>query len=207
MKKEKLLEYGLTEEQVEKWAGELKGYVPKHRVDEVNDDYKAAKADAATAKSTIAELESEKNRLEQALATKEGDESAVQALRNELKELKTQHANELETLKLDHAIESQLADAHDSSIVLGLIDRSGLSLVGDGVKGLEEKLAALREEKPFLFKDSKESPIQGAKLSEGTDKPGVPTVEEFGKMTYAQQLSVKEQNPALFTQLMKGVSE
>src|SRR5690606_20490408 len=80
--------------------------------------------------------------------------------------------------------------AHDPEIVLSLLDRSKIQLADDGsIKaGLDDQLKALRETKPFLFKEQQQSGpvIKGAKPAEGSDKPagGKPATDqatEFGK--------------------------
>lgn len=63
--------------------------------------------------------------------------------------LKAENAN----IRLDAAIQLSVADkVHDPEDILRYVNRDELTLDGDVVKGLDEKVAELQKSKPYLFK-------------------------------------------------------
>ena len=91
---------------------------------------------------------------------------------------------ELRALRIECAIRLAVPDAQDADIVAGLIDRERLTVVEDGsVAGLEEQLAALRRDKPFLFK----TPETAAGIRVGTARD-----RSVGAVRGAGQLSMRE---------------
>ena len=93
-----------------------------------------------------------------ALKTTAGDN---EALKTQIADLQTQnqqkeqeYKQELSNLKMMSAIKTAIAaDAQDSDLVAGLVDRKKLILGDDGkVTGLDEQIKTLKESKPFLFK-------------------------------------------------------
>ena len=150
MKKDALLTMGLTEELAEKAAAafgeELKGFVPKSRFDEVLEERNSLRAAGQEASERMAALEK---------SAGERDELArrIEALEAEARQKDEEHAAGMRALIIDSAVRRALSDAQDVALAASLIDRGALALDGDGnVSGLEEQVAALREEKPFLFR-------------------------------------------------------
>lgn len=154
MKKEDFIALGISEEQAEKAAAasaeELKGYIPKNRFDEVNQERKQLKS---AKESAEAELE----KLKQNAGDNIDLQKQIQQLQEAAAQKDSEHAQELNALKLTNAIRLGVTDAQDADIVAGLLDREKLVLGEDGkVSGLEEQLKTLRTEKPFLFKKAED---------------------------------------------------
>ena len=104
----------------------------------------------------------------------------------------TEHQNELKTLKLTNAIKMAISStAQDSDLVAGLVDRNKLILGEDGkVAGLEEQVKALKESKPFLFKQEQ----QTGKGKKGFFPLGAPKTEpggEEGHMSMKEAIAAK----------------
>ena len=141
------IEKNLAKKAAEASAEELKGYVSKEDYDTVDQQRKQAETSVADYK----------NQLETLKATAGDNE----ALKTQIADLQTQnqqkeqeHKQELAELKMMSAIKMAIAaDAQDSDLVAGLVDRKKLILGDDGkVTGLDEQIKTLKESKPFLFK-------------------------------------------------------
>lgn len=144
-------------------------YLPKVKFDEEHDRWKAADQLAKDNKKLLDELKAA------------GDPAQLKTdLDNAQKAAKAaadKHAADMAEKDLNFAIRSSIADAHDPTLVAGLVDKTKLKLLDDGkVAGLDDVLKGLRTEKPFLFKapgDGKPS-LDGAKPAPagGDDKGG-----------------------------------
>ena len=164
MKKEDFVALGISEElaekAAEKSAKELKGMVPRDRLNEVT---KAKEQAEASYNTTKEELEKLKN----STGDSEAMKAQIKQLQDDLKDKDTKHAAELADMKMTNAIQAAIGGtAQDVSIVSGLLDKQKLILTDDGkVTGLDEQIKSLKESKPFLFK--------------GTD--GYPDVKDGGE--------------------------
>ena len=172
MKKEELMKIeGMTEELATKIAEmsaeELKGTIPKSRLDEVikeRDNYK----------DTNDEL------LKQ-LGTLQKENGDVQSLKDKIKELEDgaiekekTHAAELQSLKVNNAVDAALlgAKALNTKAVKALLNLENAELDEDGtVKGLAEQIEALKtaEDSKMLFGSST---MKGAKTGESGNDDG-----------------------------------
>lgn len=141
------IEKNLAKKAAEASAEELKGYVSKEDYDTVDQQRKQAETSVADYKNQL-----------ETLKTTAGDN---EALKTQIADLQTQnqqkeqeHKQELAELKMMSAIKMAIAaDAQDSDLVAGLVDRKKLILGDDGkVTGLDEQIKTLKESKPFLFK-------------------------------------------------------
>lgn len=117
------------------------------------------------------------------LKTSAGDNEALKQqiadLQEQNRQKDTEHQNELKALKLTNAIKMAISStAQDSDLVAGLVDRNKLILGEDGkVTGLEEQVKALKESKPFLFKQEQ----QTGKGKKGFFPLGAPKAEPGGE--------------------------
>ena len=115
--------------------------------------------------------------------TSAGDNEALKQqiadLQEQNRQKDTEHQNELKALKLTNAIKMAISStAQDSDLVAGLVDRNKLILGEDGkVTGLEEQVKALKESKPFLFKQEQ----QTGKGKKGFFPLGAPKAEPGGE--------------------------
>ena len=125
-------------------------YVPKSRYDNVAEEKK-------TLQSTIAERDKQLVELKKSVGDNEELKNQIKSLQDANKAAKQEADEKMKDLRLSTAIQIAVAaDAQDVGIVSGLFDKSKLILSDDGkVTGLDEQLTALKQAKPFLFKDSK----------------------------------------------------
>jgi hypothetical protein len=72
------------------------------------------------------------------------------------------------------------------------------------IKDRDDKIAALKTQLPAQFTGEKKKNILENKLPEGDpgDKPV--TKEEFNKMGYNSRVALRQENPELYSQMMKG---
>lgn len=170
MKKEDFLKLGLTEEQATKAAEasaeELKGFIPKSRFDEVNEQKKKLEEDIKTRDKQLEELKK---------LDAEGLKVQIEKLQEENKAAKEKYDAELKQIQLDNAVEKALIGAKAKNIkaVKALLDLEKIELDGESVKGLEDQIKKLTEgeDTKFLFDVAGEKPnFKGIKPGEKTDK-------------------------------------
>jgi len=160
MKREFLRGLGIDEE-----------HIPKI-LDEHHDSLKEYKDSA----SKVTDLEAQLNTANEELSNRDKqieelkssttDNEALQKQLDDYKANNDKYEETLSKVKLESAIKLAVAkDANDANDVLALLDKEGLELDGDTVKGLDDKLTALRENKPYLFEQTKgktgRTPIDG----------------------------------------------
>lgn len=205
---------GLTEAQinaiVEGVEGHYKGWVPKARFDEVNEAKKQAEA-------ALQERDKQLSDLKKAAGDSEALRKQIEELQAANKKAAEEYQAKLNELRIATAVKLAVAnDAHDPDIVLSLLDRSKIVLNDDGSveAGLDDQLQALREAKPFLFKEQVGSAglqIKGAKPVEGSEKkPGGdrfrnPWSKEHWNLT--EQGRILRQDPDLARQLMAAAKK
>lgn len=172
MKKEEFVALGISEELAQKAADasaeELKGFVPKTRFDEVNEE----KKNLQTAKK---KAEDDLEALKKTAGDNEALTKQITDLQEAAKQKDAEYAGQIKAMKLSNAIRLGITDAQDAELVAGLVDQTKVILGDDGkVTGLEEQLKALRESKPFLFKTKEQDGRgkQGAGFSVGSTRGG-----------------------------------
>lgn len=141
MKKEQLLELGLTEEQADKVLNlhkeVLSGFIPKARFDEVNETKKELEQQIQERDNQLKELQ------EQAKGNEEL-EKTIKELQEANKATKEQYEDKIKDMTITAAIQSKLTDAKYPDLLLTKFDRSKLSIAEDGtVLGIDEQLTAL----------------------------------------------------------------
>lgn len=200
MKKKELLELGLTEELAGKVEAshneELKGYIPKARFDEVNDEKKTFKEALKERDNQLEELK--KSTDVEGMKKQIGELQAANVKKDE------EHAAELKALKIDAAIDAALtaAKAKNLKAVKALLDLDGADFDKDGnIKGLSEQVKKLSEaeDSGFLFEvadTGKKPPVKGAKPAESKhEKPDGKV--DFSKMTLEELTAYMENNPGV----------
>lgn len=149
MKKEELLELGLTEEQASKVLEGFNGYIPKSRFDEVNEAKKKAL-------DTIAERDKQLEDLQKSKGDLDALKSEIAKLQEGNKLAKEQYEKDLNALKVNNAVELALTNAGARNIkaVKALLNLEDAELDGETVKGLADQINALKGgENSFLFKE------------------------------------------------------
>ena len=204
MKKEELMKLeGMTEELAtkiaEQSAEELKGMIPKTRLDEVIAERDNAKKDHAEVLKQLGALQKETGDV-QSLKDK------IQELQDNAKEAEKTHAAEMHTLKVNNAVETALigAKALNVTAVKALLKLEGAELAEDGtVKGLADQIKALQtaEDSKFMFGSSAPT-MKGAKIGEPSDEgdKGM-TIEKFRKMSPVERHEFAIKNPTEYKNL------
>lgn len=195
MKKEDLVKLGLDEATAEKVAGasaeELKGFVPRERLNE------ATKAKEA-AETVVRERDGQLETLKKSTGDVEALKNQIQTLQTENKQKDEAHKAEMKALQIEGAVNAALtaAKAKNAKAVKALLELEKAELDADGnVKGLSEQLEKLKkaEDSKFLF-DASNPKLKGAKLGESGNEPedrGVDT----SKMSYDELCAYLAENP------------
>ena len=196
MKKEELMKLeGMTEELATKIAemstDELKGMIPKTRLDEVIAERDNAKKDHADVLKQLGALQKETGDV-QSLKDK------IQELQDNAKESEKAHAAEIQTLKINNAVDTALmgAKALNVKAVKALLDLEKAELAEDGtVKGLADQIKNLQtaEDSKFLFGSSTMT-MKGAKPGESGNDDGNKGVDT-SKMTYSELVAYQAEHP------------
>ena len=196
MTKEKLLEWGLTEEQATKVMEGLNGsFVTKARFNEVNTELTAAK-------NTIKERDTQLETLKKASGDTKALQDQITQLQADNKKKDADHAAELKNLKISNAVELALtgAKAKNNTAVKALLAAflEKAELADDGtVKGLDDEIGKLTkgEDTAFLFDTSGTAKFKGAKAAEKSDPHNQPTGDDLSKMSYDELCKYMEENP------------
>ncbi|WP_020006209.1 phage scaffolding protein [Salinicoccus albus] len=166
------------------------GMVPRKRLNDKNDEIKDLQDEIAQRDDQITDLKESTE-----------DDSELQKQIDNLQQENADWSERHKESQLNNAIKLAVAkDANDANDVLALLDKDGLELDGDSVKGLDEKVSALRESKPYLFEQPKGK--TGRTPGDGEPAPSV-TKEQFDKMNYEQRLDVYNNHKELYDQYTK----
>ena len=152
MKKEKLIEMGLTEEQAKSVMDSLNGeFVTKSRFNEVNEENKALK-------KSVSERDKQLDTLKASAGDNEKLTQQIAELQKANAEQIKAHNAELTQLKLNNAIDVALGSASVKSnkAVRAMLDMSKVQLGEDGkLVGLNDQLEALKASDGYLFNENK----------------------------------------------------
>ena len=197
MKKEEFVKLGIDEELAKKCEAasqeELKGYIPKARFDEVNNEKKKLELDV---RDRDGQLETLKNSTGDVEAMKK----QIETLQADNKVKDEAHAAEIKQLKVDAAIDAALtgAKAKNNTAVRALLkDLDKAELADDGtIKGLAEQIEALQKSDSYLFeaKEAKKTKVKGAEPGESGNDDGDKGVDT-SKMTYSELAAYMAENP------------
>ena len=187
MKKEELIALGLTEAQADKvvssWNDSIKnGFVPLDRFNEVNTAKKKLEGDLEERDKQLDDLSKSTGDIEEL-------KNQITTLQSENKAAKEAHEKELKELKVSNALEKALTDAKakNSKAVQALLELGNdVELDEDGtIKGLDEKIKALKESDAYLFNEEKQTTkIDGAKPTETNPSNPNPAVDPNKPKTY-----------------------
>ncbi|MBQ4541839.1 MAG: phage scaffolding protein [Clostridia bacterium] len=197
MKKEEFVKLGISEDLAAKAEAasqeELKGYIPKARFDEVNNEKKKLELDVRdrdgqleTLKNSTGDVEA----MKQQIATLQADNKAKDEA----------HAAEIKQLKIDAAVDAALtgARAKNTTAVKALLKDLDKAEIGeDGtIKGLAEQIEALQKSDEYLFeaKETKKTQVKGAKPGESGNEDGDHGVDT-SKMTYSELAAYMAEHP------------
>jgi hypothetical protein len=194
MKKEELMKLeGMTEDLAtkiaEQSAEELKGMIPKSRLDEVIAERDNAKKDHSDVLKQLGVLQKETGDV-QSLKDK------IKELEDTAKEAEKTHAAEIQTLKINNAVDSALISekALNTKAVKALLNLENPEFDENGlVKGLADQIKALKtaDDSKMLFGSST---MKGAKTGESGNEDGNKGVDT-SKMTYSELAAYMAEHP------------
>lgn len=197
MKREQLLELGLTEEQAQKvidaYTEEMKGFIPKARFDEVNDAKKELE-------QQIKERDKQLKELAEKVRGNEELEKQIKELQEVNKTTKEQYEAKIKELKIDAAIREKLTDAKYPDLLITKFDKSKLTVTDDGtVLGIDEQLTQIKEQYKDLF-----TPVVKGTQPNNNDKPTPPVKNPWSKEHFnlTEQGRILRENPELAKQLI-----
>ena len=109
---------------------------------------------------------------------------ALEEAREDIQRERAAHGEALRQRDIRFAVRSALQDAWDISLAEEMLDREGLELLPDGrVEGLDARVDALREARPFLFRTGS---MTGIRPAEGMEEECALTLEAIAGMTPRQ---------------------
>jgi len=202
MKKEQLLEMGLTEEQADKVLNlhkeVLSGFIPKARFDEVNETKKELE-------QQIQERDNQLKELQKKAKGNEELEKRIQELQETNKATKEQYEAKIKDMTITAAIQSKLTDAKYPDLLLTKFDQSKLSIAEDGtVLGIDEQLAVLKEQYKDLFKPD----LRGREPNNiGGTPPGTKNPWSKEHFNLTEQGRILRENPELAAQLQAAAKK
>lgn len=177
MKREELKELGLTDEQIGSIMA-LHGVT----VNELNSRVSTAEQQATQYQE---QLEKNQNELNDFKANAKGNEDLtkqLEDLQSRFDEIKTSSEQQIADLKKSSAIDLALTQAGAKNIkaAKALLDSESLELTDEGLKGLDEQLAALKESDGYLFGSNEPVPPnpEGKKATFGGNPSSGQNVEE-----------------------------
>jgi len=194
MKKDELIKLGLTEELAAKVesasAEELKGFIPKGRFDEVNNDLK-------TVKESVSERDKQIEELKKSSGDSEALKKQIEEIQAANKKKDEEHAAEIRNLKINAAIDTALTEAKAKNLkaAKALLDMDKIKLDDKGeISGLSEQIKSLTGSKETGFMFDSKGTFKGAKHGEdghdgGDRKP------DFSKMSYDELAQYLTENP------------
>lgn len=161
------------------------------------------------------QFEGQGKQLEEALATIETlkkstkNQEDAQRVISEHEAREKQLLAELEQTKLESAIKVELLAAKAMDVdylTFKLKEKGELALDEQGkIKGWDDKLAGLKTQFPTQFEaEGKKNIIENKLPTEGEPGGRTVTKEEFNKMGYNSRVALKQENPELYNQMMKG---
>ena len=177
MKREELKELGLTDEQIGSVMA-LHGVT----VNELNSRVSTAEQQATQYQE---QLEKNQNELNDFKANAKGNEDLtkqLEDLQSKFDETKTSSEQQIADLKKSSAIDLALTQAGAKNIkaAKALLDGESLELTDEGLKGLDEQLAALKESDGYLIGSNEPVPPnpEGKKATFGGNPSSGQNVEE-----------------------------
>ncbi|MBG9788541.1 phage scaffolding protein [Brevibacillus laterosporus] len=207
--KKLLQELGAPEERIEKITGSVeenyKGYVPKHRFDEVNETKKDLE-------NQIKNRDKQLTDLKKSVGDNEDLKKQIETLQNDNKAKDEQYQTKIKDMQVSTAIKLALSgEAHDPDLIASLLDKSKIEINDDGTLkgGLDDQVKALRESKAFLFVEKQEGDskpaFKGATPADGKPPNGGSTSNPWAKATFnlTEQGRIIRENPDLAASLIK----
>ena len=196
---------GLSAEQVDKIIGEMKQnkvYTASEenldiRFNKLKTDHEGQTAELEKANGLIAELQ-------KAAKGNEDMQGKIAAYEREVAQLRA----ELDRTKLDAAIKVNLLDAKALDVdylTFKLREKGELALdENGGVKGWDDKLAALKTQFPGQFEGAARKKVDENKLPDAEEGQKPLSKSDVLKMPYKERAELFAQDQSAYNELMKG---
>ena len=198
---------GMSDEDIEATIGEMKQnkiFTTSHENMDVR--YPKLKADH----ETLTTQHGESTKLIEQLKAGTKDNEVLQGKISGYETTINQLQEQLKQAQLESAIKVALLGAKATDVAyltFQLKEKGELELDDKGeIKGIDDKLAGLKTQFPAFFEsatNNKQIEVQKLPDRNMSGDKGV-TKEEFNKMGYASRVELKQSNPELYDQLMKG---
>lgn len=158
--------------------------------------------------STTKQLEEAQALIETLKKSTKGQEDAQQKI-TAYEQREKELLAELEQTKLDSAIKVELLAAKAMDVdylTFKLREKGELALDEQGkIKNWDDKLAGLKTQFPTQFEaEGKKNIIEHKLPTDGEIGGRTVTKEDFNKMGYNSRVALKQENPELYNQMMKG---
>ena len=183
MTKEELVTLGLTDDQaaavLKAHTEELKGYVPKSRLDEVIEERNGLR-------DQVAERDKQIKELGESAGDNQALKDQVAQLQADNQKAADEYAANIAQIRLDNAVDLALAGAKakNGKAVKALLDLSKSKVGEDGkVEGLEDQIKAIQKSDAYLF-DAGEPAKPQYKGITPKDGDGNPAPKAVKDMTY-----------------------
>lgn len=185
MTKEELVTLGLTDDQaaavLKAHTEELKGYVPKTRLDEVIEERNGLR-------DQVAERDKQIKTLGESAGDNQALKDQVAQLQADNKKAADEYAANMAQLRLDNAVDLALAGAKakNSKAVKALLDQSKIKVGEDGkVEGLDDQIKAIQKSDAYLFDGGEPAKTQYKGITP-QDGKGDPAPKAVKDMTYSE---------------------
>jgi hypothetical protein len=198
---------GMADEDIESVIGEMKQnkiFTTSHENMDVR--YPKLKTDH----DTLTAQHGESTKLIEQLKAGTKDNEALQGKITGYETTIAQLQAQLKQSQLDGAIKVALLGAKATDVdymTFRLKEKGDLELDDKGeIKGIDDMLAGLKTQYPAFFESATQTKQIDVQKLPAHNEPGDKgvTKEEFNKMGYASRVELKQSNPELYDQLMKG---
>lgn len=122
-------------------------------------DYQAAQQEVKLYKERVDEQNDKLDELRNQVNSGEDLNEQIKALKDANEQKDAQHQQEMNNVKLRYEIDKELdrAGAKNRIAVMALVNQDEVQLSDEGVKGLGDQLASLKESDSYLFNDTNQS--------------------------------------------------
>lgn len=198
---------GLSDEQIQTITGEMKqNKIFTSSEENLDIRYNKLKGDFDNQALQLGES----TKLIEQLKAGTKDSEKLQGLITEHEGTIAQLQAELATAKLESAVKVALLNAKATDIeymTFKLKEKGELELDENGqIKGIDDKIAGLKTQFPTQFENGTGNGIKidANPLPQPNEPKPTITKEEFAKMGYDSRVKLKQENPELYSNMMKG---
>lgn len=198
---------GMSDADIESTIGEMKQnkiFTTSHENMDVR--YPKLKADH----ENLTAQHDESTKLIEQLKSGTKDSEALQGKITSYESTIAKLSEQLKQTQIDAAVQVALLGAKVTDVdymTFRLKEKGELELDEQGrIKGIDDRLAGLKTQFPAFFESAEQQrELQPHKLPDrNLDSGNAVTKEEFNKMGYNSRVKLKEADPELYSQLMKG---